>query len=134
MIVRTWSARADGLGAESYSRYFAGTLLPELRTLPGFAGAYLLRRDLDEDGLVELTTHTLWESLDAIRGFAGEDISRSIVEPEAQAMLLEFDRAAVHRTVVVDAAPADLSRALTGLSRVLAGRNGHTGHLAGNFA
>jgi len=103
MIVRTWSATATSAGAESYSRYFAGTLLPQLRTLPGFEGAYLLRRDLGEDGTVELTTHTFWESLEAIRAFAGDDVARSVVEPEAQAMLASFDPTAAHRTVVVDA-------------------------------
>jgi len=103
MIVRTWSATATSAGAESYSRYFAGTLLPQLRTLPGFEGAYLLRRDLGEEGTVELTTHTFWESLEAIRAFAGDDVARSVVEPEAQAMLASFDPTAAHRTVVVDA-------------------------------
>jgi Antibiotic biosynthesis monooxygenase len=103
MVVRTWSATADASGVGNYSRYFAGTLLPQLRQLPGFAGAYLLRRDLDQDGTVELTTHTFWESLEAIRAFAGNDITLSIVEPEAQAMLLDFDRTAVHRSVVTDA-------------------------------
>ena len=102
-IVRTWSARADSAGAGSYSRYFAGTLLPQLRELPGFGGAYLLRRDLDDDGTVELTTHTFWESVAAIQAFAGDDITRSVVEPEAQAMLHDFDRTAAHRDVVVDA-------------------------------
>src|SRR5580658_9235777 len=102
MTVRTWSATADAAGAGNYSRYFAGTLLPRLREVPGFAGAYLLRRDLDEDGTVELTTHTFWESSEAIRAFAGNDITLSIVEPEAQAMLLEFDRTAAHRAVAVD--------------------------------
>ena len=103
LIVRTWSATAVSAGAADYSRYFAGTLLPQLRVLPGFAGAYLLRRELGEDGSVELTTHTFWESSEAIRAFAGDDISRSVVEPEAQAMLLDFDRTAAHRSVVVDA-------------------------------
>jgi len=102
-IVRTWSATADAAGAGSYSRYFEGTLLPELRKLPGFNGACLLRRDLGEDGTAELTTHTFWESPAAIRAFAGDDITVSIVEPEAQAMLLDFDRSAIHRSVVVDA-------------------------------
>ena len=50
MIVRSWSATATSAGAGDYSRYFAGTLLPELRTMPGFEGAYLLRRDLGDDG------------------------------------------------------------------------------------
>jgi heme-degrading monooxygenase HmoA len=103
MIVRTWSATAHAAGAGNYSRYFAGTLLPQLRELPGFAGAYLLRRDLDEDSTVELTTHTFWESPEAIRAFAGNDVTLSVVEPEAQAMLLDFDRTVAHRSVVTDA-------------------------------
>jgi hypothetical protein len=103
MIVRTWSATADAAGAGDYSRYFDGTLLAELRRLPGFNGACLLRRDLGDDGTVELTAHTFWESPEAIRSFAGDDITVSLVEPEAQAMLLDFDRTATHRSVVVDA-------------------------------
>jgi heme-degrading monooxygenase HmoA len=102
MIVRTWSATATSAGAGDYGRYFDGTLLPELRTLPGFQGAYLLLRDLGEDGTVELTAHTFWESPEAIRAFAGDDITLSAVEPEARAMLLDFDRTVAHRSVVVD--------------------------------
>ena len=102
-IVRTWSATADAAGAGNYSRFFEGILLPELRKLPGFNGAYLLRRDLDEDGTVELTAHTFWESPEVIRAFAGDDITVSVVEPEARAMLLDCDRTAAHRSVVVDA-------------------------------
>jgi heme-degrading monooxygenase HmoA len=103
LTVRTWSATAASAGAGDCSRYFAGTLLPQLRELPGFAGAYLLRRDLGEDGTAELTAHTFWESPEAIRAFAGDDITVAVVEPEAQAMLLDFDRTAAHRSVVVDA-------------------------------
>jgi heme-degrading monooxygenase HmoA len=108
LTVRTWSATADAEGAVNYTRYFTGTLLPELRKLPGFEGAYLLRRDLDRNGLdgngtVELTAHTFWESPAAIRAFAGDDISVAIVEPEARAMLLDFDRTATHRSVAADA-------------------------------
>lgn len=108
LTVRTWSATATSAGARDYHQYFEGTLLPQLRELPGFAGAYLLARDLGEDGRVELTACTFWESPEAIRAFAGDDITVSVVEPEAQAMLLDFDRTATHRSVLVDArgAPA----------------------------
>jgi heme-degrading monooxygenase HmoA len=102
LTVRTWAATADAEGARNYSRYFTGTLLPELRKLPGFGGAYLLRRDLDGDGTVELTTHTFWASPAAIRAFAGDDITVAIVEPEARAMLLDFGHTAIHRSVVAD--------------------------------
>ena len=103
LTVRTWSATANAEGAGNYSRYFTGTLLPELRKLRGFEGAYLLRRDLDGDGVVELTAHTFWESPEVIRAFAGDDITVAIVEPEAQAMLRDFDRTATHRSVAADA-------------------------------
>lgn len=103
LTVRTWSATASPTGADDYGRYFADTLLPQLRVLPGFAGAYLLRRELDRDGSAELTAHTFWDSPEAIRAFAGDDITVAIVEPEAQAMLLDFDRSATHRSVLTDA-------------------------------
>ncbi len=102
-IVRTWSATADADGAGRYSRYFTGTLLPELRKLPGFEGAFLLRRDLDSDGTVELTAHTFWASLEMIRAFTGDDVTVAVVEPTARAMPLDFDRTATHRGVVADA-------------------------------
>ena len=99
MIVRTWSARATKNGAEAYSAYFEKTLLPQLRELDGFSGALLLARD--DDGLVELTAHTLWASLGAIRAFAGDDITAAVVEPEALAVLHDSDPTVVHRDVVV---------------------------------
>ena len=101
--VRTWSATASAEGAGNYTRYFTGTLLPGLRKLPGFEGAYLLRRDLDGNGTAELTAHTFWESPAAIRAFTGDDITVAIVEPEARAMLLDYDRTATHRSVAADA-------------------------------
>jgi heme-degrading monooxygenase HmoA len=79
MIVRTWSARATKEGADAYAAYFENTLLPQLRELDGFSGAYLLARD--DHGLVELTAHTIWESIEAIRAFAGDDITTAVVEP-----------------------------------------------------
>jgi heme-degrading monooxygenase HmoA len=103
MIVRTWNATATQAGAHEYHRYFTGTLLPQLRERPGFGGGCLLSRELD--GSVELTVHTFWASRAAIRAFAGDDGTASIVEPEAQAALLDFDRTASHRDLLVDARP-----------------------------
>ena len=101
MIVRTWSARATKAGADAYSAYFEQTLLPQLRTLDGFSGAFLLARD--DGGLIELTAHTIWESFDAIRAFAADDITTAVVEPEALAVLQHSDPMVVHRDVLVHA-------------------------------
>ncbi|WP_459720245.1 antibiotic biosynthesis monooxygenase family protein [Actinophytocola sp. KF-1] len=99
MILRTWSARATEAGAAQYCDYFEHTLLPELRTRTGFVGAQLATRPLD--GLIEITAHTTWASLDAIRAFAGDDPTAAKVEPEALAMLEDSDPAVVHRDVRV---------------------------------
>jgi heme-degrading monooxygenase HmoA len=99
VILRTWSARASEDGCARYRDYFEKTLLPELLALPGFVGAQLVTRPLGE--LVEITAHTTWESLDAVRAFAGDDVTTAKVEPEALAMLSDSDPAVVHRTVVV---------------------------------
>jgi heme-degrading monooxygenase HmoA len=99
MIARTWSARATKVGADAYRTYFEKTLVPQLHEFDGFSGAFLLARD--DGGLVELTTHTLWASLDAIRAFAGDDITTAVVEPEALAVLQHSDPTVVHRDVLL---------------------------------
>ncbi len=99
VILRTWSARATEAGTAQYCDYFEHTLLPELRTLDGFVGAQLVTRPLD--GLIEITAHTTWDSLDSIRTFAGDDVTTAKVEPEALAMLEDSDPAVVHREVRV---------------------------------
>jgi heme-degrading monooxygenase HmoA len=100
MIGRVWRATATAAGAEAYRQHFTESVLPALQHLDGHRGAYLFRRDAD--GQVELEVMTLWDSLDAIRSFAGADIETAVVEPEARAALMDFDRTVSHRTVVVD--------------------------------
>lgn len=56
----------------------------------------------DQGRTVELTTHTFWRSASAIHAFAGDDISVSIVEPEAGAFLLDIGSTATHRALLVD--------------------------------
>lgn len=102
MIARTWRATATADGAEAYQEHFLRSVLPALRVLDGHRGAYLLRRD--RDGEVELEVMSLWESFEAIRGFAGPDTDTAVVEPAARAALTAFDDAVVHRTVVAESA------------------------------
>jgi hypothetical protein len=56
-------------------------------------------RDDREDG-VEFFVLTKWASMDAVRSFAGDDVERSVVEPEAVAVLTSFDPTARHYEVV----------------------------------
>jgi heme-degrading monooxygenase HmoA len=105
VIVRSWHATATAEGAAAYREHFTDSVLPELQRIDGHQGAYLLRRD--HDGQVELQVLTLWDSLEAIRGFAGSSPNRAVVEPVAQAALATYDTTVTHHTVVVDTVGAN---------------------------
>ncbi len=100
MILRRWTARATSPGARLYERHFRDSVLPELGGLEGHRGAYLLQRRDGDD--VEVTVMTVWASMDAVRGFAGDDPERAVVEPRAREVLDAFDEVVSHHEVVVD--------------------------------
>jgi heme-degrading monooxygenase HmoA len=98
MIARLWHGRAaTAANAEAYFQHVTGTVFPSLKDLAGHHGAWLLRRDVDSR--TEFLAVTLWESRQAIEAFAGADIDKAIVEPEARAVLAEFDDFARHYEV-----------------------------------
>ncbi len=98
MIARLWRGRAaDAAKADAYVRHFTDTFTAELEGLAGNRGAGLLRREID--GHTEFVALTLWQSREAIEAFTGPDISKSVVEPEARAVLSAFDDFATHYEV-----------------------------------
>jgi heme-degrading monooxygenase HmoA len=98
MIVRAWTAEASAGNVDGYVRHFHEAVLPELADIPGHAGAYLLRRNLDTH--VELVVLTLWESMDAIERFAGHPPHEAVIAPAARAMLQRFDSTVRHFEVL----------------------------------
>ncbi len=100
MIARLWRGRADdSANADAYVRHFSGTVSAQLESLAGHRGAWLLRRDVD--GGTEFIALTLWESRQSLEAFTGPDIAKSVVEPEARAVLQSFDDFANHYNVEV---------------------------------
>jgi heme-degrading monooxygenase HmoA len=100
MIIREWRGRASASKAEAYPRHFREQVVPELRRVAGFIGAYLSRRKLDDR--VEFLVLTRWQSMESIRAFAGTNFGRAVVEPGAVAALTEFDHAVQHYEVIED--------------------------------
>src|SRR5262249_38934933 len=100
MIVRAWRGQALPASASAYSDHFQRKVLSELKSIDGFLGASLLRRD--EAERVEFLVLTRWASMDAIRAFAGDDVGKAVVEPDAVAALADFDRTVRHYEVVQD--------------------------------
>ena len=98
MIIREWRGRVTKSKSEAYPQHFRAQVVPELRRVPGFVGAYLGQRVLNDK--IEFVVLTKWHSMDAIRGFAGKDVGKAVVEPGAVAALVDFDDHVHHYEVV----------------------------------
>ena len=101
MVERLWSARTTRDGAAAYLEYFQRVVMPELAAVDGYRAVRLLQRDLGANA-IEIVVVTAWESLAAIRGFAGDDIERAVVHDEAAALFTDYDRTVQHFEVVLD--------------------------------
>lgn len=100
MIVREWRGRAISSRADAYPKHFRDTVVPELRHVPGFIGAHLVRRQIDDK--VEFLVLTRWESMNSVRAFAGSKVDEAVVEPGAIAALVDFDADVRHYEIVED--------------------------------
>ena len=98
MIVRAWRGRAAAMNAKAYLEHFRNYVLPELNRIDGFQGASLLRKDCGTE--VEYLVLSRWISMDAVRTFAGNEVDKAVVEPQAVAALIDFDHQVEHYLVV----------------------------------
>jgi len=87
-----WTKRGDG---EAYEELLRADVLPALAArVSGFRGGYVLRRRLDNEE--EFVVVTLFDSLEAVRAFAGERYEVPVIEPEAARLLTRGDERAAH--------------------------------------
>jgi antibiotic biosynthesis monooxygenase (ABM) superfamily enzyme len=94
MITRVWRGWTARENADAYERFLLSELFPTMRDIAGFRGADVLRRD---DGTeAAFVTLTRFDSLEAIRAFAGEDYETPVIEPAAQGWLSHHDERALH--------------------------------------
>ena len=99
MIARIWKAQADKEKTTDYAKFFENTVLPELRQIMGFRGAYVMEKP-NGDGM-EIEVMTLWETMDAVREFAGDNFDQAVVEPGVQAIVRSFDKTVSHHEILV---------------------------------
>jgi heme-degrading monooxygenase HmoA len=103
VIVRLWRGRAAVTEPEAYAQHAIGHVFPELSQIPGFRGAYLLRQTAADDAdTLEFVVMTFWESIEAVKQFAGDDVSSAVVEPEGRAALADWDPFVRHYELVHD--------------------------------
>jgi hypothetical protein len=97
-IVRIWKGYGTEAGVNRYCRdHFPKAVLPHLRAIDGFVEARVLTRA--GRGETEVVVATVWESLDAVRAFAGSNYEDAVVEPVVQELLTHFDDHVTHFTV-----------------------------------
>jgi heme-degrading monooxygenase HmoA len=99
MIARFWTAKVAKAHAHIYTDHLKSQVLTTLRKVDGYLGAKLLERETS-DG-VEIVVITLWQSLDAIRKFAGPDLEKAVVSDDVVSLFLQYDQRVRHYNVVV---------------------------------
>ena len=93
-VWRGWTARED---ADAYVEYLGETGMRESQALPGNLGAMILRRD--DGARTEFQTVILWDDLDSIQAFAGDQLERAVFFPEDDRFLVARDEHVVHYEV-----------------------------------
>ena len=94
MITRLWRGWTASANADAYERFLLTKLFPSMRDIPGFRGADVLRAAEQDE--VAFVTLARFDSLQAIRAFAGDDYERPMLEPAARALLSRYDERARH--------------------------------------
>jgi heme-degrading monooxygenase HmoA len=94
VIGRLWHGWTSPENAAAYEEFLRTTMFPSMHRIDGFLGADLLRREDGDE--VAFVTITRFESLDAVRAFAGDEYEVAVVEPEARALLARFDERSTH--------------------------------------
>jgi heme-degrading monooxygenase HmoA len=98
MIARLWKGWTTLENVDAYERHLREDLLPGLSLrIDGYRGGYVLRQDGSEE--VEFAVLNLFDSLEAVRAFAGPDYTVAAFEPEARRLLSKVEPVARHYEV-----------------------------------
>lgn len=98
MIVRMWSGQVKSEDAEEYEAYMQETGLPGYARVSGNRGILMLRRSIDDR--VEFFMVTLWDSLESIMAFAGDDHETAVFYPRDEEFLVQRDDRVRHYEVL----------------------------------
>jgi heme-degrading monooxygenase HmoA len=108
VIARIWRGAVQKADGDRYAAYMVETGVAGYAKVPGNRGVWMLRRDVDDR--TEFIMFTLWDSLEAVKAFAGDDYESAVFYPEDDHFLIERDLRAAHFQVEASV-PADGSRA-----------------------
>jgi len=99
MISRLWHGWTTRDKADAYEELLRSEILPGIHRVAGFKGALLLRRDGKDE--VEFVTLTMFDSMEAVKEFAGMDESKPVIYPKAEALLTRMDEHSHHYRIAI---------------------------------
>ena len=100
-IARTWRGWTTPANADAYEEFLKHHLSPQLRALEGHRGLQVLRRDHPDE--TEFLVINYFESIEAVKRFAGENYTVAVFEPEARRLLSRVEAEAAHYEVRFEA-------------------------------
>ena len=101
MIARIWHGKTTIAKADAYMQeYFHKTGLPDYQATDGNLGVLVLRQEAGNQ--VDFLMVTLWESKEAIRKFAGDDINKARYYPEDNQYFADLEESVTHYDVLVN--------------------------------
>jgi heme-degrading monooxygenase HmoA len=98
MIARIWHGAVQEVDADAYYAYLRRTGILDYLRAAGNRGVYVLRRS--GEGRARFLLISLWDSLAAVRGFAGDDLEKARYYPEDETFLLELQPHVFHYDVL----------------------------------
>ena len=102
MISRIWHGYTTPQNADAYEALLRSEIFAGIagRKIADYRGIHLLRRSLPAEDEVEFITIMWFDTLDAVRQFAGEDYEAAVVPPAARKLLKRFDARSAHYNVL----------------------------------
>ena len=97
MIARTWRGWTTPANAIAYENFLKQTVFHQLRAIEGHRGVQLLRCDLP--GETEFMVINYFDSIEAVKRFAGKNYTIPVFEPEARKLLSRIETEAHHYEV-----------------------------------
>jgi antibiotic biosynthesis monooxygenase (ABM) superfamily enzyme len=99
VIARVWRGATTAEDGDAYAAYVEETGMASARQLAGSRGTLVLRRVVGDRA--EFETVLLFESLDDVRAFAGDEIEKAVFYREDDRYLVERDLGVSHHEVDV---------------------------------
>lgn len=103
MIGRIWRGAVREQDGDAYASYMRETGVAGYAATPGNRGVWMLRRSAG--GTTEFVMFTLWDSIESVKGFAGDDYETAVFYPEDDRYLVERELTAAHYVVEAQVVP-----------------------------